>query len=500
MNLGNKTNQESGSYRSILKSSSLIGGASVINILIGMVRTKFVALLLGPTGVGLMGMYLQITGLVSTVSGMGLSNSGVRQVADAFGTGNDSRIAHTVMTLRRSVWLTGGAGMLIMILACVPISLISFNDSEYALSIAFLSIAILLAAVTTGQACILQGTRRIADLAKISVIGSINGTLISIPCFYIWGEQGIVISIILCAVASLVTSWWFARRIRIKNVDLLWRSSFGEARQMFSLGFGIMCAGLVTALSTYVIRIVLLRQFNLNDVGIYQASFALSGILVGFVLSAMGTDYYPRLTSVANDNDQVHRMVNEQSEISILLALPLLVGMMAFAPMVITLFYTESFSAAIPVLRWCLFGALGRVLSFPMGYILLAKGKGTLFFITDLMAAIFHVVAVFGIITSYGLEGAGIAFMSVYTFYTLLMLLIMNRLVGATWQREVVILAVGAMVVMGAVMFVGNIDLDPFIRLGVNLSVFFAVCVYCLKQLSSKSGVGLGHLMSKFRK
>ena len=172
---------------------------------------------------------------LSTVAGLGLSNSGVRQVAEAVGTGDDERIGLTVLTLRRLVWFTGGFGMLVMILACVPISLISFGTDEYALPIAFLGITILLSAITTGQACVLQGTRRIADLAKISVIGAMIGTLISIPCYYFIGQQGIVVSLILSAIATLITSWWFARRVSIIEIDFSWHSSRIEAKRLLVL-------------------------------------------------------------------------------------------------------------------------------------------------------------------------------------------------------------------------------------------------------------------------
>ncbi len=45
--------KKSSSYRQVLKTSSIIGGSSAINILIGLVRTKALALLLGSVGVGL---------------------------------------------------------------------------------------------------------------------------------------------------------------------------------------------------------------------------------------------------------------------------------------------------------------------------------------------------------------------------------------------------------------------------------------------------------------
>lgn len=86
-------------YRGVLKSTSLIGGSSLINIFTGMVRTKFVAVLLGPSGIGLMSVYSTITGRVSAISSMGIVSSGVRQFAEAHGTGDQERIARTVKTL-----------------------------------------------------------------------------------------------------------------------------------------------------------------------------------------------------------------------------------------------------------------------------------------------------------------------------------------------------------------------------------------------------------------
>ena len=48
--------QEQSSHKQILRSSFIIGGASVINILVGLLRMKVVAVLLGPAGVGLIGI------------------------------------------------------------------------------------------------------------------------------------------------------------------------------------------------------------------------------------------------------------------------------------------------------------------------------------------------------------------------------------------------------------------------------------------------------------
>ena len=62
---------------------------------IGPVRTKAIAVLLGPTGVGLFGLYTAIVDLTVGLAGVGVNSSGVRQVAEAVGTGNAERIART---------------------------------------------------------------------------------------------------------------------------------------------------------------------------------------------------------------------------------------------------------------------------------------------------------------------------------------------------------------------------------------------------------------------
>lgn len=479
------------SYRSILKSTSLIGGASVINILISMVRTKFVAILLGPTGVGLLGIYAQITTLISTATGMGISNSGVRQVAEAVGTEDDVKIARTVITLRRAAWLTGVLGMLVMIMFCASISRISFESENYAVWIAILGVTLPLSAVAAGQSCILRGTRRIADVAKISVISSLGGTFLSIPCYYLWGVNGIVIGLVLSAIISLAVSWWYARRVAFAAVVMSWSESWREAHTLFSLGLSFMGAGLIGGFTTYLIQVLIVRQFSLADFGIYQAAFSLSGVLAGFVIGAMGTDYYPRLTAVASDNTSVFRMVNEQSQVSILLALPGLVAMMIFSPLIIQLFYAETFNTAVPLLRWCILGILGRVISWPLGYVILAKGRGMLFFFTESIDCIFHLLALMFCMRVWGLDGAGIAFMILYVFHLGLMIYVVHRLVGMTWTKSSLLTMLLSITVMSIIIMNCILNKNIITMWTINITAQLVVTTICIMKITKITGTSI---------
>ena len=85
--------REETSYVEALKSTSIIGGSAAIVILIRMVRTKVLAVLLGPAGIGLEAIYDSIISLARIGVDMGISSSGVRQIASAVGSGSQATIA-----------------------------------------------------------------------------------------------------------------------------------------------------------------------------------------------------------------------------------------------------------------------------------------------------------------------------------------------------------------------------------------------------------------------
>ena len=221
--------------------------------------------------------------------------------------------------------------------------------------------------------------RRIADLAKMGVLGAFFGTVISIPVVYFLREKGVVPSIVGVAAMTIITSWWYSRKVKIHpsmNVSQVGQ----EAAALLKLGFAFMSSGLMTLGVAYAVRIILLRRVGFEATGLYQSAWTLGGLYVGIILQAMGADFYPRLTARANDNTACNRLVNEQARVGLLLAGPGVIATLTFAPLVMALFYSAKFGAAVGVLRWICLGATLQVITWPMGFIIVAKGKQGLFF------------------------------------------------------------------------------------------------------------------------
>src|SRR6266849_10094179 len=137
-----QTTAKKQSYGQILKSSALIGGSSVLNIAIRIVRTKAMAVLLGPAGFGLFGLYQSIADLTQSIAGMGINSSGVRQIAEAVGADNTERIALTTAILRRTSIFFGVLGAGLLLVFSRQVSTLTFGSNQHAGAVCLLSIAV----------------------------------------------------------------------------------------------------------------------------------------------------------------------------------------------------------------------------------------------------------------------------------------------------------------------------------------------------------------------
>ena len=475
------------SYGQILKASSIMGGAAGINLLLGMLRVKFAAVFIGTTGVGLISSFGSLQGLVGTLAGLGLQSSAVREIAAAVGKGDDQAIGRTVLTLRRMCWLTGLVGMVLMMLLAPWLSQLTFGHRDYMFDIAALGVIILFGNLSGGQMALIQGMRRIGDMARANIFGAVAGTVAAIGFYAALGLRGIIPTLLTVSALQLALSWFFARRVPVPKVDLTLLQTFSEANSMVRLGLVMMWNGLMASAVAYFTVTLITQYEGIQAVGLYSAAFALSGMFVSFVLGAMGADYYPRLTGVAYDKPAMMRMVNEQTEIGLLLALPGLLATLALAPWILEIFYTREFSGAVEMLQWFILGCLGRVISWPLGYVMLALGKGRWFLVTETSFNLLHVVLVALGLQFYGIEGVAIAFVVMYVCYTAAVLFVSHRLIGFRWSPECTRLGLLSLS-MHAMLFVASHLLPLWPATWFGLSLTFITCVLCLRGLVARVG------------
>lgn len=410
---------DSGIYRRIIKATGLFGGVQSITVLCSLVRNKVIAMLLGPEGVGIISLFNSATDVVSSVTGFGLRQSGVRDVASARASGA-SGLARTISVLRRLSLLAGLLGAMVFIGAAPLLSKITFGSDRYIWGFVILSAALLLNALAGGEQAVLQGGDKLRLLARSSVAGSILSLVISVPLYYFLGMGGIVPSLVAASLSTYLFAAIYSRRSSPQTEKISTRMALREGAPMMRLGIFMTVSGFITTLLNYLLIAWLNRYASTSDVGLYQSGYTLVSRYVGLIFIAMSSEYYPRLSSVSGDNAEVSRQVSRQIETTLLLLAPLATLFLMFQNEIIAILYDKTFSTVSLYTGWAITGILFKGISWSMGFVLLAKGQGKLFLVTELISdtTSFAINILFYVL--WGLEGLGAAFLLNFVLYTVL--------------------------------------------------------------------------------
>lgn len=427
METQNTNNQDRSAYRSIFKATSLFGGVQLWKILIEIVKQKFIAILLGPSGMGISGLYTSTTQLIQGLTSMGLSSSAVKNVAEANGSGDFLRTSKVVTVLRRLVWITGILGMIVVIVLSPILSKSTFGNYDYTIPFIFLSVTLLFQQLSVGQSVVLQGMRKLKHLAKSGVLGSFFGLIITVPIYYFFGIKGIVPTLILSSITTLLLTWYFSRTIKIEKQKITPKQTFQEGKEMLKMGLAMSLTNILVLGIGYIIRIFIVRLGGTEEVGLFTAGFAIVNGYVGLIFTAMGTDYYPRLAGVNKDNQRCKEMINQQSEVAILILAPIIMIFLLIAPYAISLLYSNKFIPITGYMQWAMLGMIFKAVSWSISFIFMAKQDMKIFLFNEISIKIFNVPLYLLMYKYIGLDGLGIGFMINYFVYLMLVYFVSNK-------------------------------------------------------------------------
>lgn len=408
------------SYKESFKATSLFGGVEFFNILISIVRSKFAAVLLGPEGMGIMGLLNSTVTLISSLTNCGLRSSAVRNVAAANASADMKRIASTIGVLRRLVWVTGMLGSLICLLFSHYWSRLTFGNTEYTFAFILLSSSILFMQLTSGENVLLQGLQRYKYLAKASVYGNLSGLIITVPLYYFFRLDAIIPVLILVNLLTFLFARRFARRIVIEVKPVITQKDIRTVGgNMVKMGILISLQGLLSSLAGYLIKVYIGQYGTLSDVGLFNAGFTLVNTYVGLVLTAMATDYYPRLSRLNAQPIEFKETINKQLEIALLLLTPIIVAFIIYIKWVVVLLYSSKFIPIEAMLYWAISAMLFKAMSWSLSYSLLAKGDSKAFFWNESTTLIYGLALNVTGYYLYGLVGLGISSLIKYFLYFL---------------------------------------------------------------------------------
>lgn len=439
------TDSQENSYRSIMRGMSAFGSVQVLQIVINVVRGKFVALLLGPEGMGISQLLVSSTNTLKQVASCGLPLSIVREVAAARGADDSTEpttldVATVVSVARRVVRYTALGAMLLCIVCSGLLSRITFDNNMYTWSFAALSVMMLFSVLSDGEMSLLQGLHEVKRLSKASLVGALVGLVAGVPLYWVFGYGGIVPAMIILAVATWAFYRYNMRRALpagTTTVSVPHSLQWAIARRMLSLGVVLMAGTVLTTLVGYLVNMWVRVLGSVGDVGLFQAANTIAGQYVAVVFTAMSLDYFPRLSAAISDNARMTVIVNRQFDLVGLVIAPLAIALMLTAPLLIRVLTSEEFMAVVPLVRWMALGLFLRAMAYPLGYISFAKGDKKLYFCLEgVFGCSVMLVANCLCYWAWGLVGLGVAMVIVHALDVAAYYIVNHRVYGYRIDRS----------------------------------------------------------------
>jgi len=402
-----------------MKAMGLFGGVQVLGILCSIIRTKLVAMWIGPVGIGLFGLFNNALEMISTGTNLGIRSSSVRDLSQAVGSHDSGLVSRMVTVVRKwSMWL-GLAGAIITLSLAPWLSRITFGDDQHIWGFVALSIAVLLGALTNGEYAILQGTARLKRLASVTLWGTICGLAVSIPLFYLLRDRSILPSIIAYAAALACFAWIFRNR-DYPTQRVSRRDTFDMGKGFVKLGIYMTLGNFATILASYAFNAWLNVNAGTEQVGFYQAGYTLINKYTGLILTALGMEYYPRLSQVADSRLRLRAYVSQEINVAIAIMAPVVALFILLREVVVWILYTPDFNVILTFVSWGMIGTVLRTLSWCLAFTILAKGDGKTYLWTEVASAVINLLLNIVFYRWWGLTGLGIAFLVSYLLYTII--------------------------------------------------------------------------------
>lgn len=433
-----------------VKAMGIFGGVQVVGIVCAIIRNKLVSMWLGPVGFGLFGLYNQALEMINTATNLSIRQSSVRDISQHLESGDKRGVARMIAVVRRwSLWL-GLAGALLTCALAPLLSRITFGDSLHVWGFVALSAAVLLMAVTNGEYAVQQGTAKLKRLASVTLWGTIGGLLVSIPMFYWLRQDSVLPSIIAYAACLAIAALVVRKNSDFPTERVERKETFALGKDFVTLGIFMTVGNFVTMLAAYVFNAWLNNYAGTAQVGFYQAGYTLVNKYTGLVLTALGMEYYPRLARVAKNGLRTRVFVSQEINIVMMVMAPVVVLFMALRQPIVWILYTEEFAVILTFVSWCLLGMIFRALSWSIAFVILARGNGKVYLVTESLSAIIGLALNIGCYMRWGLNGLGISFVAWYAIYTIIVAVVYRGVFRLKFSRGCALSVIWTLAVTGA--------------------------------------------------
>lgn len=477
------------SHGTILKGTSVFGIMQFLKMGIGVVGAKFVAVFLGPVGIGIVGLLMNTLNIIGSLTNFGFAVTSVRQIAVAEAEESPEALPKTIFILQKIALFTGLLGAIVTILFSKLLSEWTFGNSDYTMWFVALSANFLMTSYTTSRGAILQGRRMLRSIAFASVIASVAITTSTILLYYFLGFDGIVPVILISSAINLIVHLYFTQKYKSLELSQGFTRLYEESLPILKLGVLLSINVIFGYICTFLVKLYLNDNGETSEIlGFYEVSSVFLLSYVGMIFTSMSIDFYPRLTTVNSDRKTVNKLVNNQIEIALLLITPAIIFLYLTAPYIIQILYTKDFLPVVLIFQAALLAIIIKASAWPLAFIILAKGDRKQYFKQELVSDFLNVSLTIVFYNYFGLVGIGFAMLLNYILYGIYVYYIVNKKFNFYFRNDSFKIFIVSVILGSASCAVVFCLENPYQSIFVGI-IFIISILYSYKSLDKRIGM-----------
>ncbi|MBB6505231.1 PST family polysaccharide transporter/antigen flippase [Sphingomonas endophytica] len=386
------------------------GMRMAVNLLV----IKFIAVLVGPAGLGLLGNLMSVVTIMTVFAGGGIMNGITKYVAEYHST--PERFA-AFLGSASLFGLTASAIVMIAALAAArPLAFVLFGHDGMAWIIPLVGVAHFLCFVGGAIVATVNGQRRPVDFAIITVAGYLGAVPVAFGLIRLGGVAGAAVALLAVAASTAIPAIIVAYNRGLLRLARP-RVDGGDLRRLLRYT-GITAVSAITfPVTEIIIRTQLTAHLDIGSTGIWQGLTRLSGAIMGFYTVFLATSHMPRLSAISDRRQAGTAVVKALGVVG-----PTFAGCAVLVylgrSIIVPLLFSEAFQPMEKVLGWQLLGDTLRVCSYVVGFLGIAKAALKIHIAAELTQCGLYLLFTLSVLhAGYGLREVAQAYALTYGIY-----------------------------------------------------------------------------------
>lgn len=400
------------SYKTIARNIGIFGGAQAISVLAALIRTKVAAVYLGSTGVGLSAIYITSVLLLSNIAGLGLTFSGVKYLSEVYAKDDEPEFKKSVESLRSLSLLCSLVGLVLTIVVSPFLSKIYFSDYDHIFEFVLLSIFVAGTIFSGIEFAILKACQKISYMTISMIITALCSVSISVPFYIFKGVEGVLWAVFCCGMCEVLLLIFLGHKAVSTRYTLsyvvkgrFWKSN----KPMLILGFASLLGAIISYGTDMTIQSSFATMVSIATLGLYKAGYQLSIHYPSMIFTAVGNDFYPRLSAACQNKDERNILILRQIKVLLCITIPLIACFILIVPILLPLLFDYTFSPVCRMVQIASLSIIFKSVTAPLNYLPLALGKSLHYLLLEGSFWFLLIPCVIFGYKFFGLDGAGMA-------------------------------------------------------------------------------------------